>query len=157
LETAWPGSRAILVAGHREILTGLEELDMAGEGAQSGKKTYRVAQIEGKITWRIEELWDGGVVRGPYGSKESAVRIEEAIAREAGFVDELVLQEVASKEQRPTDAFKKDAGGNWHCAVACAIDIDNKEIIFSKGMAFSKGIPFMGVDVAKWLDEHGQG
>jgi hypothetical protein len=123
---------------------------------RSGKKPYRVVQVEGKITWRVEELWDGGVVRGPYGSKESAVRGEEAIGRQNGFIDALVLQEVTGKEKLPVEAFKKDARGDWHCAVACAIDIENKEIIFTQGMAFSKGTPFMGVDVAKWLDEHAQ-
>jgi hypothetical protein len=129
---------------------------MPGQDTQSGKKPYRVVQVEGKITWRIEELWDGGVVRGPYGSRDSGVKAEEAIGREKGFVDALVLQEVAGKEQLPANAFKKDAAGNWRCAMACAIDIENKEIIFTEGMAFSRGAPFMGVDVAKWLDEHGQ-
>jgi hypothetical protein len=127
---------------------------MPGEDAQSGKKPYRVVQVEGKITWRIEELWGGGVVRGPYGSRESAVRNEEAFARANGFFDALVLQEGASKEKLPSDAFEKDARGNWRCSMACAIDIENKEIIFTEGMTFSKGTPFMGVDVAKWLDEH---
>jgi hypothetical protein len=124
--------------------------------AQSGKKPYRVVQIEGKITWKIEELWEGGVVRGPYGSRESAVRGEETIGREKGFIDALVLEGGADKAKLPTDAFKRDARGNWSCAMACAIDIENKEIIFREGMAFSRGTPFMGVDVAKWLDENAQ-
>ncbi|MFC1954847.1 hypothetical protein ACFLVZ_03405 [Chloroflexota bacterium] len=49
---------------------------------KSKKKAYRVAQIEGKITWKIEELWNGGIERGPYSSKEGAVKIEENIARD---------------------------------------------------------------------------
>jgi hypothetical protein len=134
----------------------LKEGDMSETAAQSGRRPYRIVQVEGKITWRVEELWDGGVVRGPYGSRESAVRGEEAIGRQNGFIDALVLQEVAAKAKVPVEAFNKDASGNWHCAAACAIDIENKEIIFTKGMAFSKGTPFMGVDVAKWLDEHDQ-
>lgn len=48
-------------------------------------------QIEGKITWRIEELWDGGVVRSPFGGREYAIEREEQIAKEQGFFDELVL------------------------------------------------------------------
>jgi hypothetical protein len=123
---------------------------------QYAKKPYRVIQPEGKITWRIEELWDGGVVRGPYGSKEGAIRNEEKIGRENGFIDALVLQEVVEKKVSPADAFQKDAGGNWHCVLACSIDIENKEIVFTEGMSFSKGTPLMGVDVAKWLDEHTQ-
>jgi hypothetical protein len=130
---------------------------MSEIAAQSGKKPYRVVQVEGKITWRVEGLWDGGFVRGPYGSRDGAIRSEEAIGRANGFIDSLVLKEVAGKKESPVDAFKKDAGGNWHCDVACAIDIENKEIIFTEGMAFSRGTPFMGVDVAKWLDEHAQG
>ncbi len=127
---------------------------MPGADAQSGKKPYRVVQVEGKITWRVEELWDGGVVRGPYGSRDGAVRNEEAIAREKGFSEALVLQEGGVKETLPSDAFKKNADGSWQCAMACALDMNNKEIIFTKGMSFSRGAPFMGVDVAKWLDEH---
>jgi hypothetical protein len=120
------------------------------------KKPYRVVQPEGKITWRIEELWDGGVARGPFGSKEGAIGDEEKIAREKGFIDSLVLQEVIGEEEPPVDAFKKDARGDWHCVKACAIDIDNKEIVFAEGTSFTHGAPFMGVDVAKWLDDHVQ-
>ncbi len=127
---------------------------MSEKDAQYGKKPYRVVQIEGKITWRIEELWDGGVVRGPYGSRDSATRNEEKIAREKGFIDALVLQEVVGEEKSPVDSFVKDAGGNWRCVAACSINIENKEIVFIEGTSFSHGIPFMGVDVAKWLDDH---
>jgi hypothetical protein len=121
---------------------------------QNDKKPYRVVQVPGKITWRIEELWDGGVVRGPYGSREGAIRNEEKIGRENGFIDALVLQEVVSEEKSPADAFKKDADGKWRCIAACSIDIENKEIVFLEGMTFTSGDPFMGVDVGKWLDEH---
>jgi hypothetical protein len=125
-------------------------------GVQAGKKPYRVVQTKGTITWRIEELWDGGVVRGPYGSKEGAIRNEEKIGREKGFIDALVLQEVVGEEKSPVDAFRKDADGNWHCVQGCSIGIENKEIVFTEGMSFTRGIPLMGVDVAEWLDEHTQ-
>ena len=123
----------------------------------SGKKHYRVAQIEGKITWRIEELWDGGVVRQPFGSKDSALRHEQDVARKGGFLDDLVLHDTVVKEKSPAETFHKDANGNWHCVDACAIDMENKEIVFTEGMTFARGAPFMGVDVAKWLDEHAHG
>jgi hypothetical protein len=55
------------------------------------KKYYRIIPNEGKITFRIEELWEGGVVRRPFGSSESAIKREEAIAKDEGFIDELVL------------------------------------------------------------------
>ena len=121
---------------------------------QSSKRPYRVVQVEGKITWRIEELWEGGVVRQPYGSKESAIKFEEEMARKNGFIEALVLQEAVSRATMPSDAFRKDTSGNWECVQACALDMENKEIVFTKGTTFTKGSPFMGVDVAKWLDEN---
>jgi len=124
------------------------------EVGNSGKKSYRVAQIEGKITWRIEELWDGGVIRQPFGSRESAIKHEQDVAKKGGFSEVLVLQDVAGQERAPEETFRKDANGNWRCYEACALDMENKEIVFTEGMTFVKGSPFMGVDVAKWLDEH---
>ncbi|MFC2070543.1 hypothetical protein ACFLTB_05185 [Chloroflexota bacterium] len=121
---------------------------------QSGKKEYRVVQNEGKISWRVEELWDGGVTRGPYGSKQAAINIEGNIARENGFIDDLVLLEVGEETTTPTESFEKDAKGNWRCLRGCSIEIDNKEIVFTEGLEFTKGTLFMGVDIAKWLEEN---
>jgi len=127
---------------------------MAQKNNESSKKAYRVVQIEGRITWRIEELWDGGVIREPYGSNHAAIKAEERIAQENGFIDVLVLQEVIGEEVMPADAFEKDVGGNWRCLKACTIDIENKKIVFTAGLEFQKGTPFMGIDVAEWLDEY---
>ena len=127
---------------------------MKENSQQSNKKEYRIVQIEGKISWRVEELWDGGVQRGPYGAKDAAILSEENIARDNGFIDELVLQEVVEEGISHTDAFNKDSDGNWLCNQACSIEMDNKVIIFNEGLTFTKGTPFMGVDVAKWLDEN---
>ena len=127
---------------------------MAQENDESTKKAYRVAKVEGKITWRIEELWDGGVTRQPYGSQHSAIMAEEKIAQENGFLDVLVLEEIAGEEVMPQDAFQKDADGNWRCLKACPIHIENKTIEFVAGTVFEKGIPFMGIDVADWLDKN---
>ena len=124
------------------------------EEEKTNKKAYRVVQIEGKITFKVEELWDGGIERAPYGNKEAAIRSEENIARDNGFIDDLVLQGIVEEKTSPTDAFERDARGTWHCKQACAIEIENKEIVFTKGMAFTKGILFMAIDVAKWLDEN---
>ncbi|MFC2004713.1 hypothetical protein ACFLUY_00645 [Chloroflexota bacterium] len=121
---------------------------------ETNKKAYRVVQIEGKVTFKIEELWDGGIERAPYGSKEAAIRIEESIARENGFIDDLVLQDIIEEKVSPTDAFERDNRGVWHCKHGCTIEIDNKEIVFTEGMRFDKGTPFWGIDVAKWLDEN---
>ena len=127
---------------------------MTQKNNEASKKFYRVVQIEGKVTWRIEELWDGGVIREPYGSNHAAIMAEEKIAQENGFLDVLVLQEVIGEEVMPADAFEKDTDGNWRCLKGCAIDIENRKIVFTAGLEFKKGIPFMAIDVAKWLDEN---
>ncbi len=121
---------------------------------ETNKKAYRVVQIEGKITWKVEELWDGGIERAPYGNKEAAIRSEEKIARDNGFLDDLVLQDIIEEKKSPTDAFERDTRGTWHCKEACAIEMGNKEIVFTTGMTFTKGIPYMTIDVAEWLDEN---
>jgi len=120
----------------------------------TNKKAYRVVQIEGKITWRIEELWDGGVVREPFGNRDFAIKREEDIARAEGFIDDLVLQDIVKEEKLPKNTFERDSSGTWHCKEACAVEMDNKEIVFSEGMEFTRGVPYMAIDVAKWLDEN---
>jgi len=127
---------------------------MAEKNNESSKKFYRIIQIEGKATWRIEELWDGGVIRQPFGSKHAAINTEQRIAQENGFIDVLVLKEVKGEEVMPKDAFDKDTLGNWRCLKACTIDIENVKIACTPGMIFEKGILYLGMDVAKWLDEN---
>ena len=127
---------------------------MKEKNNQSTEKGYRVVQIEGKITWSIEELWDGGVVRGPLGTREAAIQREEDIARAEGFIDDLVLKEVIEEEVSISDAVEKDSEGNWHCLKAISIEMENRMIALGAGMTFTKGVPFLGIDVAKWLDEN---
>jgi len=118
------------------------------------KKAYRVVQIEDKTSWRVEELWEGGEVRGPYGSKEAAIHNEENVAKENGYLDDLVLQEAVGEGISHKDSFEKEESGTWRCVQACSIEIDDKEIVFNQGMTFNKGDQYMGVDVADWLDEN---
>ena len=118
------------------------------------EKAYRIAHIEGKITWRAEEMWDGGVTRGPFGTRESAKMAEERFAQENGFLDDLILKEVEGEEGIPKDAFEKDEDGKWHCLKPCAVDIENKTIEFLAGMEFEQDVKFLGINVAKWLDEN---
>ncbi len=127
---------------------------MTAKNNKSAEKGYRLVQNEGKITFRIEELWDGGVVRNPFGTKEAAVRREEAIARAEGFIDDLVLKEAIVEERSPCEAFEKDADGNWYSTKAISINIENRMIVISAEMTFTRGDSFMRVDVAKWLDEN---
>ncbi|MFC2005292.1 hypothetical protein ACFLUY_03610 [Chloroflexota bacterium] len=127
---------------------------MTQKNNEASKKAYRVVQIEGKVTWRVEELWDGGIIREPYGSQHAAIKNEERIAQENGFFDDLVLQEVIGEEVMPANAFEKVSGGNWRCLKACTINVENKAVVFTEGMEFEEGTPFMGIDVAQWLDEN---
>jgi len=118
------------------------------------KKGYRVSQIEGRITWQVEELWKGGKIRGPYGSKDAAIHAAKKAAADGGYADDLVLTAAEEKKVDPAQAFRKNEKGDWECILACAIDIDNKEIAFTPGHSYTKGIPFGGVDVAAYMDEH---
>ena len=52
---------------------------------------YQVKQNTPYRTWRIEELWDGGVIRSPFLSPEDAIMRERVIAEERGFIDTLYL------------------------------------------------------------------
>ena len=124
------------------------------EEKETNKKAYRVVQVEGKITWQIEELWDGGVIRGPYWNQHAAINAEERIARENGFIDDLVLQEVSGEEVMPIGAFERDKDGNWRCLKACSINVENKTILIAAGTEFTKGTKHIGIDVNKWLDEN---
>jgi len=123
--------------------------------SQARARVYRVVLNEGTITWRIEELWDGGVVRGPFGAREYAIRREQNIAREQGFFDALVLEDVGGQTaERPAiSCFEKAPGGVWQCIDPVSLNIGNATIVVGKGTTFKRGIPFMGMDVAKWLDE----
>lgn len=118
------------------------------------KKEYRVAQIDGRITWQVEELWSGGEMRGPYGTKEAAMHAEQKVAEEKGFADALVLTEAVGRQVDFNKAFEKDEEGNWLCKEACSIEINNKIIAFTAGLKFNSGTPFMGVDVAQWLEDN---
>ena len=104
------------------------------EEKETSKKAYRIVQIEGKISWKVEELWDGGIERAPYGNKEAAIRSEENIARDNGFIDDLVLQDIVEeKKKSPTDVFERDSRGTWLCKRTCTIEMENKAISLGKG------------------------
>ena len=127
---------------------------MNKKNIQSSERGYRVVQVEGKITWNIEELWDGGVIRGPYGTRDLAIQNEEKIAKAEGFIDNLILKETIGEEKSRCDAFEKVSDENWRSIEAIDFEIGNRTIVIGQGMTFTKGIPFMGVDVAEWLDEN---
>ena len=121
---------------------------------ETNKKAYRIVKIEGKITWRIEELWDGGVTRETYSSQHGAIKTEEKIAQENGFLDDLVLQEVIGEEVMPANAFENSGDGEWRCLKVCTIDVGNKMVVLTEGMEFKKGTPYQGIDIAEWLEKN---
>jgi len=121
---------------------------------KTDKKPYRVVQNEGKITWKVQELWEGGIERGPYSSKEGAIKIEEKIAQDSGFFDDLVQQDTTEEVKSQSSSFERDNRGTWYCKEACSLEISNRLLTFTEGMTFTKGTPYMAVDVAQWLDEN---
>ena len=46
---------------------------------ETNKRAYRIVQNEGKITYRVEDLWEGGIKKGPYNSVEIARKDERRL------------------------------------------------------------------------------
>ena len=57
------------------------------------------------------------------------------------------------KDQAVLDRFKKNPDGTWTCIQATPIRVGNRVLAISKDMTFTKGVPYLVVDVAEWLDE----
>lgn len=53
----------------------------------------------------------------------------------------------------PKDAFKKNPDGSYSVIKPVVIQGPNGSINLNPGMSFSRGVQFMGVDIAKTLDE----
>ena len=49
--------------------------------------------------------------------------------------------------------FVRDPQGAWHCVEAAEMELPRGRIQIPPGARFSPGTEFMGVDVAKLLDE----
>lgn len=55
----------------------------------------------------------------------------------------------------PYDAFKKNPDGSWKCIKPVTIENPKSgKIQLGVGLSFTRGVQFMGVDIAKWLDEN---
>lgn len=52
------------------------------------------------------------------------------------------------------DAFRRNPDGSWTSIKAVTIKGPAGEIQIGPGMTFTKGVQFMGVNLAEWLDEH---
>ena len=53
----------------------------------------------------------------------------------------------------PKDAFKKNSDGSYSVVKPVEIQGPNGNINLGPGMSFSRGVEFMGIDIAKILDE----
>jgi hypothetical protein len=51
-------------------------------------------------------------------------------------------------------AFQRNADGSWTCVKPTTLEGPNGRIQVSEGSVHRRGALFMGVELAKWLDEH---
>jgi len=57
----------------------------------------------------------------------------------------------------PKDAFKKNLDGSYSVIKPVVIqDTNGSSISMNPGMSFSRGVQFMGIDIAKILDEENE-
>ena len=58
-------------------------------------------------------------------------------------------------QESPCSAFKKNPNGSWTCIKPVTISKpDGGQVSLSPGITITRGVSFMGLDVAKWLDEN---
>ena len=50
-------------------------------------------------------------------------------------------------------AFRRNADGSWTCVEAATFDGPNGRIQVALGSTYRRGMMFMGIELAKWLDE----
>jgi hypothetical protein len=51
-------------------------------------------------------------------------------------------------------AFYRNEDGSWICIDPVTIDHPNGRIQVAPGTTLSPGTPYMGIDLANWLDRH---
>jgi len=56
-------------------------------------------------------------------------------------------------EDNVSSTFRLDPGGMWICVRSARITIGSRTMQVQSGMTFTRGMRFMGVDVAAWLDK----
>lgn len=50
-------------------------------------------------------------------------------------------------------AFRRNADGSWTCVQGTTFDGPNGRMQVPEGSTYRRGMIFMGVELAKWLDE----
>ena len=58
------------------------------------------------------------------------------------------------KDQAILDHFQKNSDGTWTCTRATSIKVGNRVLAINKDMTFTRGVPYLVVDVAEWLEGH---
>ncbi len=59
-----------------------------------------------------------------------------------------------TEQERPIlDSFKKNPDGTWTSIRATPLKSGNRTITISEGLTFTRGEPFMFIDVAELLEE----
>lgn len=53
-----------------------------------------------------------------------------------------------------SQAFRRNPDGSWTCIAPATIEHPKGRIQVSPGTTLRRGTPFMGVDLAAWLEEH---
>jgi hypothetical protein len=54
-------------------------------------------------------------------------------------------------------AFRRNADGSWECIEHTSFAGPHGRMEVTRGSVFTPGTPFMGVDLAAWLDEQANG
>ena len=57
------------------------------------------------------------------------------------------------KDQAVLDNFRRNPDGTWTCIQPTPIKVGKRVLAISKDMTFTKGVPYLVVDVAGWLEE----
>ena len=52
--------------------------------------------------------------------------------------------------------FRRNSDGSWECVAAVTLDGPKGRIQVTEGSRFTRGTVFMGIDLAKWLDEEAE-
>lgn len=60
----------------------------------------------------------------------------------------------AMDERDVRDAFWRDHDGSWICIDPVTIDHPGGRVQVAPGTMLVPGIPYMGIDLAAWLDKH---
>jgi hypothetical protein len=51
------------------------------------------------------------------------------------------------------EAFQRNADGSWTCVKPTTLEGPNGRIQVAEGTIYRRGTLFMGIELAKWLDE----